>query len=418
MKNKTVLPNGIKLITEYMPEAYSATVMVWVSAGPDIENNSNKGISHFIEHLLFKGTHTRNSKQIVEAVENRGGSLNAFTDKDFTCYYAKVLKEESAVTVDVLLDMLFNSKLDKNDLEIERKVILEEIKMYEDTPDELVYDLFLKSYWNDHPLGQPITGTKKSVSSIKKDDILEFMEHNYTPDNILISVAGNFNHEEILETILNRTSTLKAKGQKHILTNPEISPKINFAKKDIEQAHICIGSKAISLYDDSRYALALMDLSLGGGMASRLFQEIREKRGLVYSINTYEALYRQTGVFGAYAATNAENTEDVINLIIEEFDKLKAEGLTEDEIKKAKSQIKGNLLISLESTKYRASRAARSELYFNKDFNIQEICDIIDSISNKDIITLANQVLDSKNIAITVVGPKKAALKKLNLPYL
>lgn len=418
MKNKTVLPNGIKLVTEFMPEAYSATVMVWVSAGPDIENKDNKGISHFIEHLLFKGTQTRNSKQIVEAVENRGGSLNAFTDKDFTCYYAKVLKEESAVTVDVLLDMIFNSKLDKDDLEIERKVILEEIKMYEDTPDELVYDLFLNEYWNDHPLGQPITGTEKSVSSIKKDDILEFMGQNYTPDNILISVAGNFNHDEILETILNRTSSINTKGQKHILTIPEISPKINFAKKDIEQAHICIGSKAVSLYDDRRYALALMDLSLGGGMASRLFQEIREKRGLVYSINTYEALYRQTGVFGAYAATNAENTEEVVKIVIGEFDKLKADGLTEDELRKAKSQIKGNLMISLESTKYRASRSARSELYFNKDFDIYEICDIIDAVSNTDIINLANLVLDSKNIAITVVGPKKAALKTVNLPCL
>ncbi|MEI7473645.1 MAG: pitrilysin family protein [bacterium] len=416
MKKKTVLPNGIKLITEYMPEAYSATVMVWAAAGPDIENEKNNGISHFIEHLLFKGTETRNPKQIVEAVENRGGSINAFTDKDFTCYYAKVLKEESAVTVDVLLDMVFNSKLDKNDIEIERKVILEEIKMYEDAPDELVYDLFLKSYWNDHPLGQPITGTLKSVSKITRDDILEFMGQNYTPDNILISVAGNFDENQILDAINEKTFHLKSTGQKHVLTCPNISPKINFTKKDIEQAHICIGSKAVSLFDDSRYILALMDICLGGGMASRLFQEIREKRGLVYSINTYEALYRQTGVFGAYAATNPENADEVIKLVIEEFNKLKVDGLIEDELEKAKSQIKGNLLIGLESTKFRASRNARSELYFNRDFDIQEICSMIENVTDKDVIDLANQVLDPKNMAITVVGPKKTVFNKTSLP--
>lgn len=413
MKNKTVLPNGIRLITEYMPEAYSATVMVWVEAGPDIENKTNNGISHFIEHLLFKGTPSRNSKEIVEAIENRGGSINAFTDKDFTCYYAKVLKEEAPIATDVLLDMIFNSNLNENDIEVERGVILEEIKMYEDTPDELVYDLFLGSYWNKHPLGFPITGTKNSVKSITKNDILSFMSENYTPDKVLVSIAGNFNREEIIEIIEKRSPNIKPNGKKQELTSPQISPSFEFQSKNIEQAHICIGAKAVSLYDDSRYTLAVIDVCLGGGMASRLFQEVREKMGLVYSINTYETLYRQTGLFGVYAASNPENAQKVIDITFEEFKKLKEKGLTEDELKKAKSQIKGNLLIGLESTKFRAGRNARSELYFNKPFDTHEICKMVDEVTNEKIIKLINYILTPENIAVSIVGPKNTVFNKL-----
>ena len=412
MIKKIILPNGIKIISEYMPNTYSATIMLWVDAGSGIEKIELNGISHFIEHMFFKGTSNRSAQDIVQTIENTGGSMNAFTDKESTCCYARVLSDQVPIAVDILLDMIFNSLYAPEDIEIERQVILEEIKMYEDTPDELVHDQFIKSFWNNHPLGQPITGTQISVKKILREDILQFTRDYYTPSNITISIAGNFNEDEIILKISEAVEQIRFTPKVKEIKIPEVTPDYTVLKKNIEQTHICIGSESISILDDDRYTLALIDVCLGGSMSSRLFQEIREKRGLVYSINTYETIYRPAGVFGIYAGTSPSNVDEVIKLIWNELEKVKAQGFQEDEFERAKTQIKGSLLIGLESTKYRASRNGRSEVYFNRTFSTKEICDAIDEVTQADIIRLSNKMFDKKAMGIAMICPKDYANKE------
>lgn len=409
MINKIILPNGIKVISEYMPNTHSATVMLWIDAGSSVENSELNGISHFIEHMFFKGTTSRSAKEIVQAIENTGGSINAFTDKEATCCYARVLSDQVPNTIDILLDMILNSLFNPKDIEIERQVILEEIKMYEDTPDELVHDQFIKSFWNSHPLGLPITGTVSSVKGISRDDMSQFIRDYYTPSNITISIAGNFNEEDVISRISEAADHIHTTSKVKEMKIPEVTPNFTILKKDIEQTHLCIGSKSISILDEDRYSLALIDVCLGGGMSSRLFQEIREKRGLVYSINTYEAVYRPAGIFGVYAGTSSSNADEVIKLIWEEMEKVKTEGFSEEELDRAKAQIKGGLLIGLESTKYRASRNGRSELYFNKIHSTEEICDAIDKVTQADIKRLSSQMFDKKVTGISMICPKEYA---------
>jgi len=415
MIKKTILPNGIKIISEYMPNTYSATIMFWIDAGSGIEKLELNGISHFIEHMFFKGTINRSAQTIVQAIEDTGGSMNAFTEKEFTCCYARVLSDQTPVAVDILMDMIFNSLYSPADIEIERQVILEEIKMYEDTPDELVHDQFIKSFWNNHPLGQPVAGTLDTVKKISREDILQFIRDYYTPSNITISIAGNFDEENIISKISETAGQINLISKVKEIKIPEVTPVKTILKKDIEQTHICLGSKSISILDDDRYALAIIDVCLGGSMSSRLFQEIREKRGLVYSINTYEAIYRTAGIFGIYAGTNPSNVNEVIKLIWDEMEKIKVEGLRSDEFERAKTQIKGGLLIGLESTKYRAGRNGRSELYFNRLFSTEEICDAIDRVTQADIIRLSNQMFDKKAMGIAMICPKEYADKELIL---
>ncbi|MDD3012902.1 MAG: pitrilysin family protein [Candidatus Gastranaerophilales bacterium] len=405
MIKKTILPNGIKIISEYMPNTYSATIMLWIDAGSGIEKLELNGISHFIEHMLFKGTINRSAQTIVQSIENTGGSMNAFTDKECTCCYARVLSDQVPVAIDILLDMIFNSLYSPKDIEIERQVILEEIKMYEDTPDELVHDQFIKSFWKNHSLGQPITGTLNTVKEISREDILQFIRDYYTPSNITISIAGNFDEDNVISKISESVEKIHFTPKIKEIKIPESTPDFTVLKKNIEQTHICLGSKSISILDDDRYALAIIDVCLGGSMSSRLFQEIREKRGLVYSINTYESVYRPAGIFGVYAGTSSSNSDEVIKLVWDEMEKIKIEGFVEEEFERAKTQIKGGLLIGLESTKYRASRNGRSELYFNRTFSTEEICAAIDKVTQADIRRLSNQMFDIKATGIAMICP-------------
>lgn len=406
MVEKTVLSNGLRIITEYMPESYSATVMIWIDAGPNFEQEKINGISHYIEHMLFKGTGKRSAKEIAQTIESSGGSINAFTDKESTCFYARVLKDEVPVAVDILFDMVLNSKLDNQDLELEKQVILEEIKMYEDTPDEVAQDVLVKSFWNDHPLGYPIAGTLESVKGITRDNIVKFIQNYYTPDNIIVSIAGNFDKDKAIEQVNSIISNIYAKSESRLEKKPSVTSEIISIEKEIEQAHICMGFRGTSILEEDRYSLAVIDTCMGGCMASRLFQEIREKRGLVYSINTYETLHRPDGIFGIYAATSPTHVQKVIELIMQEIQKLKNDGLTEEEFQKAKTQLKGSLLVGMESTKYRATRNARSELYFGKIFDTEEICESIDRVASEDIKRLSQYVFDTDYMGISIVGPE------------
>jgi predicted Zn-dependent peptidase len=406
MLKQTELSNGLKIITEKIPDIHSASITILIGVGSAAEDQYNNGISHFVEHLLFKGTETRSSQVIAQSIEDYGGSLNAFTEKEMTCYYARVLTEQIYLTLDIFCDMLLNSLYALEELELERQVILEEIKMYEDTPDELVYDLLFKTIWGNNPLALPVTGSYNSVSKLTRGDIIDFVKNYYTPDNIIFSISGNFDHDKVIGKIKQHFEHIKLSKKTFTIETPVLKPAVSIQSKDIEQAHVCLATKGLSISSPDRYPLAVIDIALAGGISSRLFQEVREKRGLVYSINSYKALYRQSGVFGVYAGTSVQNINEVLRLVMEEFNKIKEEGLSEDELIRAKKQLKGSLLLGLESSYYRAYRNAHSEIYFGKIYSVEEICELIDDISMEDLKRVAEIIFDDNSYALSIVGPK------------
>lgn len=412
---KIVLDNGLRIIAEEMPSALSCTLNIWINAGSIDEEVSNNGISHFIEHIVFKGTKTRSALDIAEQSENVGANLNAFTDREHTCYHTRVLSEHTLVGLELLLDMLFNSKVKDEDFELEKQVIIEEIKMYDDTPEDLVQDLLYEVIWKGHPLSKPITGTTESIKNLKKSSINNFMTDMYTPDNMIISVAGKFSLDEITKRAEELTSGIKIKCKKNDAPPLTITPDTFIVDKAIEQAHLSFATKGVSVYDEDRYTLAVMDIALGGGMSSRLFQEIREKRGLAYSISSYYHTNKLGGIFGVYAGTPAKEANLVVDLILKELNTVKQNGLKSDELERAKMQLKTSLFLELESSMVRASRNALYDFYYNRFITPDEINHSIDSIINERIIRLANEIFDSKYYTLTVVGPKKEIPKKFKL---
>jgi predicted Zn-dependent peptidase len=414
MLKKVEFPNGLKLIAEQVPDLHSASITILVGVGSATETEENNGISHFVEHLMFKGTETRSSQVIAQSIEDYGGSLNAFTEKEMTCYYARVLTEQVPLTVDIFCDMFLNSLYDVAELELERQVILEEIKMYEDTPDELVYDLLFKSVWGNNPLALPVTGSYDSVKKLSREAIIDFVSSYYTPDSIIFSISGNFDYEEIVSRINSHFETFNNRQKSFYINKPVMKSSITVLPKDIEQAHVCLATSGLPIISQDRYPLAIIDICLAGGISSRLFQEVREKRGLVYSINSYKALYRPSGIFGIYAGMSVQNIHEVLKIIIDEFAKIKEEALSEEEIIRAKKQLKGSLLLGLESSYYRAYRNAHSEIYFNKIHSVEEICEFIDRITMADVKRVADLVFVPENYALSVVGPKNVP-KEYNL---
>ena len=406
MPKITELKNGLKIITEKIPDIHSATISVLVSAGSAVEDKNNNGASHFVEHLLFKGTEKRSAQIIAQAIEDYGGNLNAFTEKELTYYYARVLSDQALITVDIFCDMLLNSLFDKEELELERQVILEEIKMYEDTPDELVYDVLFKAIWDGSPLALSVTGSYDTVKDLSRDSVMEFVNRFYTPSNIVFSLAGNFDELKVIEIIESHFDDLKSSFKPIELQKPEMLPGIKVQEKDIEQAHICLATRGIPITAQERYALASIDIALSGGISSRLFQEIREKRGLAYSINSFKALYKPTGIYGIYAGTSVPNIDEVIKIVLAEFAKIKENGLTEDELARSKKQLKGSMLLGLESTYYRSYRNVHGLVYFDKIYSVDEICTLIDKISMDEIKKLANYLFNEDYYALSIVGPK------------
>lgn len=406
MINQIQLSNGLKIITERVPDVHSASLSVLMGVGSSYENKEISGISHFIEHLMFKGTKNRTSQMIAQLIEEYGGSVNAFTEKEHTTYYARVLTDQINLTVDIFCDMLLNSLFDQNELELERQVILEEIKMYDDTPDELVYEVMFKSIWNDNPFSLSVTGLYESVNSLNKVDIINFVNQYYTPDNLIFSISGNFDQEQLIDTIHSFYDTQNTSIVHPVIPKPVMQPSLSVCYKEIEQAHLCLVTNGVSILSDERYPLAILDIALAGGISSRLFQEIREKRGLSYSINSYKALYKPAGLFGVYAGTSTNNVNEVLKLILDEFAKVREEGLTEDELIRSKKQLKGSMLLGLESTYYRAYRNAHSLSYFGQIYTIEEVCQEIDNITLDDIKQLAVKIFNPDYYSLAVVGPK------------
>jgi predicted Zn-dependent peptidase len=401
---KTVIDGGIRVITEEIPYFKSVSIGVWVLTGSRDEHPNENGISHFIEHLLFKGTERRTAFDIAREIDSVGGSLNAFTGREYTCFYAKVLDKSLPLGIDLLSDIFLHPLLDPKDVEKERMVILQEIKMVEDTPDDLIHDLFNRVCWGNHPLGYPILGTSELVQSFTRDQILRFYKGNYQPIRVIICAAGNLHHQEIVDRIG------EAFHQTHGLQNPRERSKpepvasTNVWKRDSEQVHLCLGAKGLQYNHSLRFSSYVLNSILGGGMSSRLFQEIRENRGLAYSVYSYLPTYTDAGLVVVYAGTSEESLQEVLDLVLKEFKSLKTDPFKNREVETSKEQLKGNLLLSLESSENMMTRLAKNEIYFNTYVPVETILQEIEEVDEEKVRSLASELFNGK-FCLTVLGP-------------
>ncbi len=404
--NKTTLPNGVRVITEVVKEVYSASIGIWIDVGSEDEDEDNNGVSHALEHMLFKGTTTRTAEEIAQQIEDVGGSLGAATGKENTGFYGRVMGSELPTAINLLSDMLRNSILTQDDLDLERQVILEEIMMYEDDPEDLAHEILIENVWRGHPLARPITGTRETVNGFTPRMLREHVDTFYRPQNMLVSIAGNFDEQKAIELIARGLDTQMPGRAKTPVKTPEHNSFVLIKDKDVEQAHLALATKGLTLTDERRFELAVLDLALGGNMSSRLFQEVREKRGLVYSISTFRDSHRNTGLFGVYAAASPKQVEQVMELVMAEFAKVKQEGFSEVEINRAKTQLKAELLLGLESMRNRISRNAYNEFYWSRQFSVEEIVADIDKVESKNLTQLANDLLKTEDLSLVVVGPQ------------
>ncbi|MDP4092009.1 MAG: pitrilysin family protein [Bacillota bacterium] len=415
MYKKIVLKNGVRIVCEKIPYMRSVSVGIWVATGSRNENTTNNGISHFIEHMLFKGTRNRTAKEIAEIIDNIGGQINAFTGKECTCYYTKTLDTHIDIAIDILSDMFFNSKFSKTDMDVERKVILEEIGMYEDSPEELVHDILSETVWDGNPLGYPILGTKECLENVDREKIKNYIACNYTPQNTVIAVAGNYDDDVLLELLTKAFSSWKGKCTKgETNENAEFMPNTRIKSKETEQVHICMGFKGIEHGNDELYTLLAVNNILGGGMSSRLFQKIREAKGLVYSIYSYPSSYKNAGLFTVYAGMKPEHVNQVLKMIIKEIKEIKKDGIKPEELAKSKEQLKGNYILGLESTSSRMNSIGKSELLLGKINTPEEILFKIEQINMERVNNVLEQVLDINNIGFTAVGNIKGEINFKN----
>ncbi|HZT43662.1 MAG TPA: pitrilysin family protein [Chthonomonadaceae bacterium] len=401
----TTLPNGVRIVSETVPYVRSASVGLWVGTGARDEEEPIRGISHFIEHMLFKGTQRRTAHQIADEIESRGGHLNAFTGKEATCYETRVLAEDVPLAMDILTDMLLNSLLDPEEIAREKGVVLEEIKMYEDTPEEIIHDIFEQTLWHSHPLGKPVIGSAKTVSEISREAILDYLHSRYRPDRIVVSAAGNLEHGDLVELAKKALGSLEGTAPPRTLRRPRSSGKSRqIRKRDIEQVHFCLGSSAYSKKERERYSLSILNNVLGGNMSSRLFQEIREKRGLAYAIGSYGRSYLDGGFFCVYGGTSPATYQQVLDLTRAEFENVKKRGLTEDELTKAKRQVRGALVLGLESMSARMNRYGESLLSYGRVIPMAEVLSEYEAVSHESIAKVACQVLEESTLTLTAIG--------------
>ncbi|MDQ2085848.1 pitrilysin family protein [Herbivorax sp. ANBcel31] len=399
------LENGLRIVYEKIPHVRSVSTGIWVGAGSKGESIANNGISHFIEHMLFKGTKKRSAKGIAEAIDNIGGQLNAFTGKECTCYFTKTLDSHFNISLDVLADMFFNSRFDQKDIDIEKNVVLEEIGMYEDAPEELVHDILSEAVWKNNSLGMPILGTDKSLINIDKNQIKKYMKSNYLPQNVVIAVAGNFEENKVIESIKEKFGSWKNEDcDNKKIESVEFKNNKILREKETEQVHICLGFKGLEHGSEQLYSLLAVNNIFGGGMSSRLFQKIREQKGLVYSIYSYPSAYKNAGLFTVYAGMNPEHLNEVLKLIMDEIKILIKTGISDEDIYKSKEQLKGNYILGLESTSSRMNIMGKSELLLERILSAREVLDKIDRINSESINTAINKVFDLKNIGLSMVG--------------
>ena len=402
---RTVLPNGLIILTERMDHLRSVAMGVWIKSGSRCEPAEINGISHFVEHMLFKGTRSRSAQAIAREMDFIGGNLDAFTGKETICFNVKSLADHVPIALDVLSDLVLNPVFAAPDIERERGVILEEIKIDEDNPDVLVHELFTQSFWKDHPLGWPILGTTRTVASLDQHKLFNYHNDRFHAGNMVFSAAGNLDHDQFAASIAARFSNLSAGASVTELAAPEASARVVLRnKKSLEQVQICLGVPAPPITDENRYATLILNTVLGGGMSSRLFQTIREERGLAYSIYSDLSPYRDTGTLCVYAGTSSANALQVVDLILAEFARLKQEPLSEEELTRAKDQVRGNILLGLESSNSRMANLARQEMYFKKFYSVDEVIARIGEVKASQVQAMAQRLFVPDRIAVTLLG--------------
>jgi predicted Zn-dependent peptidase len=401
----TTLPNGVRVISETMPHVRSVSVGLWVGTGSRRESPEQNGLSHFIEHMVFKGTTKRSAEDIARSVDSIGGNLDAFTSKELVCFNTKVLDQHLPLAFDVLADLVRNPVFREDDMVKEKGVILEELKMDEDNPDYLVHEIFSANFWKDHPLGKPILGTRETVKRFDRQMIENYYHSAYAPSNLVITAAGNLTHKTLVDLCAEHFSDLKPQKalppERAPITHARIALR---NKKALEQVHLCLGVPSYPVPHEDRFACYVLNTLLGGGMSSRLFQNIRERQGLAYAVFSELSPYRDTGCLSIYAGTSIESARKVIESILNEFQQLKQERISEEELRRAKDHLKGSLMLSLESTSSRMSNLARQEMYFQRFFSLDELVESIERVTAEDVQRIARTFFDQRHIALTVLG--------------
>ncbi len=406
MVYKDILANGMRVLTEELPHLHSVATGVWAGIGAAHEPGELGGISHYLEHMLFKGTKNRNAKELAEEIESVGGQINAFTSREYTCYYTKTIDEDFSLSLDILSDMYLNSLIDESEFEKEKGVILEEISMYEDSPDDMVQDLFPSALWQGHDYGRPVIGSRETVSALKAEDLKKYLHNSYCPEKTVISVAGNVKRERVLAEVDKFFKFEKNPCQIKGYAEPVSHRAQKFIYKDIEQTHICLGLPAIKESDADYYTANVLNTALGGGVSSRLFQEAREKRGLCYSVYSYLSAYTKGGYLAAYASASPHKVCELIKIIWEQMADICRKGLNQPEIDRAKQQLKGSLLLGMENSNNVMSRMGRMETTLGRILSVDEVVERLMNVSNEDIQKVAQRLFKGDKLVLATVGPK------------
>ncbi len=399
-----MLPSGIRLLTERMPHVRSVSIGVWLARGSRHEPQAQSGIAHFVEHMLFKGTATRSAEDIAQEIDSIGGQMDAFTAKEYASYYIKVLDEHLPLAVEVLADIVMRPAFRREDIEREKKVVLEEIKMVEDTPDDLVHELFTEQFWADHPLGRPILGTKETVEALTADALRTYFTRAYSAPNLIIAATGNIEHEAVKALVSRMFEGVPLQGDPLSDVPPETSSAIIIRNKDLEQSHVCLGTPGYRQDHDARYASYVLNTILGGSMSSRLFQNVREKRGLAYSVFSGLSAYRDAGSMTIYAGCANEAVGELIDVVIAELRRIKQEPPPAPELQRAKDHLKGSLMLNLESTSSRMSQLARQEIYFDRQCDLDETLQGVERVTGADVERVAHDLFADGSLAATVLG--------------
>jgi predicted Zn-dependent peptidase len=429
---RTELPGGLRVLTERMPAVRSVTLGIWAGVGSRDETPRLAGASHYLEHLLFKGTKRRTARDIAEAMDAVGGETNAFTSKEYTCFYARTLDRDLPLAADILVDMLRSSRMASADVDAERTVILEEIGMHNDAPDDVVHDLFAEALFGGHPLGRPVLGTVDSITNMQRDAIVRYWRRHYVPGNLVVAAAGSLEHDRVVELVAEAFgeagagepigpdrglsgrgrgrrraagSGSEAFGPREGRREPRVHGGVAVRRKPTEQAHVVLGTRGLSRSDPRRFALGVLNVAFGGGVSSRLFQEVREKRGLVYSIYSYAAQYTETGSFSVYAGAAPKRIHDVLAIIRDELERVVADGLTEAELERGKGHLEGSLVLGMEDTSGRMTRLGKSELTFGEILSVDEVIRRVDAVTDADVRAVAKEVLGTGPRALALIGP-------------
>jgi predicted Zn-dependent peptidase len=401
---KTVLDNGMTVITERMDTMRSVAIGIWVAAGSRDEPAADAGMSHFLEHMMFKGTSTRSAADISQTFDRLGAELNAFTSKEYTCYYARVLDQHVPIALEVLSDMVVDSLMAPDAIELEREVVLEEISRSEDTPDDRVHELFAAALWPDHPLGRPVLGENETVGAFDSAQSKAFLSRFYGTGSTVVAAAGDIDHAALVELVKRHLTIPEGARPTREHTTPLGERRLQVITKDTEQAHICWGTIGMRASDEERFVLTVLDSVMGGGMSSRLFQEIREKKGLAYAVFNYHSLYQDTGSFTVYAGTRPSNTEQVIGLILSEFEKLKQDGITAEELHRSKESMKGQLVLGLESTRNRMTRLGKALVTDGELLSLDELVERVEAVTAEQVLDLSRRMF-ADGAVLALIGP-------------